>query len=65
MEITNTRCKGTLIKFIKYMNDNPDQRFFQGVRNMFGICFLIADGKDTFYDEAETNIRNRGINDDR
>ena len=53
LTLTNTRCKGTLIKFIKYMNDNPDQRFFQGIRNMFRISFLMADEVDTFYNETE------------
>ena len=33
MEITNKRCTGTLNKFIKYMNDHPDQRFFQFLIN--------------------------------
>jgi len=48
MEVTNTRCKETIEAFVEYMNKNPDQRFFQGVRNMFRIEFLIADGNDTF-----------------
>ena len=48
MEITNTRCNETLTKFVQYMNNNPDFRFFQGVRNFFKIKVLIADGLDTF-----------------
>lgn len=56
MEINNTRCRKTLIKFIEYMNNNPDQRFFQGVRNLFGIGFLVADGVDTFYKETDDMI---------
>ena len=56
MEIKNTRCRETLEAFVKYMNENPDQRFFQGIRNMFNISFLEADGKDTFYWEQTEEL---------
>ena len=64
MEIKNTRCKKTLELFIEYCNNNPDQRFFQAVRNFIGIPFLLVsnvspvkDQYDTFYWEDDDLIK--------
>lgn len=45
--------------FIKYLEEHPDERFMQAVRNFIGVSFLVAtslpprDGGDTFYWECD------------
>ena len=50
--------------FIKYLKDNPQERFFQAVRNFSGASFIVVMDKvpqpekgeyDTFYWEAGNN----------
>ena len=36
----NTRCPKMLKAFNKYMDKNPDMRFFQGLTNFLGASYL-------------------------
>ena len=56
------RSNATKQAFIKYMEENPDERFWQAVRNFSGYAFIIASDippdspsqEDTFYWEGKT-----------
>lgn len=44
--------------FIKYLEEHPDERFMQSVRNFIGAPFLVVSGTipkegDTFYWECD------------
>ena len=63
IEIKNTRCPNILKAFIEYMNQNSDQRFFQGMTNFIHAPYLgwasTPDGKDflDLWEVEENNIR--------
>ena len=49
-----SRNKKSLESFAKYCKENPEQRFFQALRNWYGIAFIGISSdrehwKDTFY----------------
>lgn len=56
------RSEKTKQGFIKYMEEHPDERFWQAVRNYSGYSFIIASDElpigenqaDTFYWEGLT-----------
>jgi len=52
-----TRNSETLEDFVEYCKDNPEQRFWQALRNWAEVPFiLIGDGEDTedtFYREGK------------
>lgn len=56
MKIRDDRTKQL---FIKYLEEHPDERFMQAVRNFIGAPFLTVtgqtprDGEDTFYWECD------------
>ena len=44
--------------FIKYLEEHPNERFMQAVRNFIGVPFLVVSGTiskegDTFYWECD------------
>ena len=49
--------------FIKYLEEHPDERFMQSVRNFIGAPFLVVtgsvpkEGKDTFYWECDEMLK--------
>ena len=48
--------------FIKYLEEHPDERFMQTVRNFIGVPFLVASGTtpkegDTFYWECDKLLK--------
>lgn len=59
MKIKDDRTKQL---FIKYLEEHPDERFMQAVRNFIGVPFLVAtdsvpkDG-DTFYWECDKMLK--------
>lgn len=44
-----SRNQQSLASFSEYCLDHPEQRFFQALRNWFGVGFIYADNHDTFY----------------
>jgi hypothetical protein len=57
------RSAETRQAFIKYLEDHPEERFWQAVRNFSGYTFVLAsdilpvDGQlDTFYWEGRTHL---------
>lgn len=44
-----SRNQLSLDSFSQYCLEHPEQRFFQALRNWFGVGFIYADGNDTFY----------------
>lgn len=59
MKIKDDRTKQL---FIKYLEEHPDERFMQAVRNFIGVPFLVVtdsvpkDG-DTFYWECDKMLQ--------
>ena len=64
------RDRKTKEQFIKYLNDNPEQRFFQAIRNFTlenlnkyssFICSTTGDGsfEDTFNWECDKMLENK------
>lgn len=51
------RDQKTKEAFIKYLEENPEQRFWQAIRNFWKADFVTItkgmDTKDTFYIEAD------------
>lgn len=48
--------------FIEYLEEHPDERFMQAVRNFIGVPFLVASGSapkegDTFYWECDEMLK--------
>lgn len=48
--------------FIKYLEDHPNERFMQAVRNFIGVPFLVASGTppnegDTFYWKCDEMLK--------
>jgi hypothetical protein len=52
------RSKQTKEDFIKYLEEHPEERFWQAIRNFSGYAFVLGSDilpiegqRDTFYDE--------------
>lgn len=50
--------------FIKYLEEHPDERFMQAVRNFVGVPFLAATNStpeegDTFYWECDEVLKDK------
>lgn len=50
--------------FIKYLEEHPDERFMQAVRNFVGAPFLVATNStpeegDTFYWECDETLKDK------
>ena len=48
--------------FIKYLENHPEERFMQAVRNFIGVPYLVATGSvpeydDTFYWEYDEMLK--------
>lgn len=67
---SDIRDKETKDKFIEYLQNNPEQRFFQAVRNFTSenlnkyssfICSTSGDGsfEDTFYWKCDKMLENK------